>query len=238
MNLQVPKDKSTGPTRSEHESLQSLRNKKNHGLHSTATELLLPRVRVRPQKSKQEEKKNKQPNSPSPRYMCWGQNRSRRNQCLKVPGKPTLDRSLKTRHSRKTVNQVKDSFSRMRTEECREEDQFGLGLDRKRGSSQPRSGRPAPRSAFPWTRMTLAEVTSPMGEDDPRRERKSQPRSPRPWARTTRAEVTSPMGEDDPRRGHLAHGRGRPAPRSSSPEVTTPIGEDDPRRGHLAHGRG
>ncbi|KAH0892983.1 hypothetical protein HID58_055412 [Brassica napus] len=92
----------------------------------------------------------------------------------------------------------------MRTEECREEDQFGLGLDRKRGSSQPRSGRPAPRSAFPWTRMTLAEVTSPMGEDDPRRgylahgRGRPAPRSPRPWARTTRTEVISPMGEDRP----------------------------------------
>ncbi|KAF3595224.1 hypothetical protein DY000_02021085 [Brassica cretica] len=56
---------------------------------------------------------------------CWGQNRSRRNQCLKVPGKLTLDRSLKIRHSRKTVNQVKDSFSRIRTEERREENQSG-----------------------------------------------------------------------------------------------------------------
>ena len=58
-------------------------------------------------------------------YTCWGQNRSRRNQCLKVSGKPTLDLSFKIRHFWKTVNQVKDSFSRMRTEKRREEDQSG-----------------------------------------------------------------------------------------------------------------
>ncbi|KAL0824599.1 hypothetical protein Bca101_048276 [Brassica carinata] len=95
-------------------------------------------------------------------------------------------------------------------------------------------------------RTTRAEVTSPMGEDDPRRSHlprgrgRPAPRSPPPWARTTRAEVTSPVGEDDPRRGHLPRGRGRPAPRSSPPwarmtraEVTSPVGEDDPRRGNL-----
>ncbi|KAF3588234.1 hypothetical protein F2Q69_00029933 [Brassica cretica] len=132
----------------------------------------------------------------------------------------------------------------MRTEECREEDQSGSGLDRKRGPSQPRSPRP-------WARMTRTKVTSPMGEDDPLQGRlahgrgRPAPRSPRPWARTTRAEVASPMGEDDPRRGHLSHGRGRPAPRSPLPwarttraKVTPPMGEDDPRRSHPAHGRG
>ncbi|KAF3540502.1 hypothetical protein F2Q69_00024367 [Brassica cretica] len=110
---------------------------------------------------------------------------------------------------------------------------------------------PAPRSPRPWARTTRTEVTSPMGEDDPRRGHLAHgrgrpgPRSPRPWARTTLAEVTSPMGEDDPRRGHLAHGRRRPALRSPRPwarktraEVTSPMGEDDPDRGHLAHGRG
>ncbi|KAH0858853.1 hypothetical protein HID58_087115 [Brassica napus] len=52
--------------------------------------------------------------------------------------------------------------------------------------------------------MNRTEVTSPMGEDDPRRGHlthgKGRPalRSPRPWARTTHAEVISPMGEDRP----------------------------------------
>ncbi|KAH0867189.1 hypothetical protein HID58_074211 [Brassica napus] len=89
--------------------------------------------------------------------------------------------------------------------------------------------------------MTRTEVTSPMGEDDPRQGHlahgrgRPAPRTPRPWERTARAEVTSPMGEDDLRRGHLAHGRGRPAPRSPRPwarttrtEVTSPMGEDRP----------
>ncbi|KAF3500306.1 hypothetical protein F2Q69_00043937 [Brassica cretica] len=93
----------------------------------------------------------------------------------------------------------------MRTEECREDDQSGCGLDRKRGPSQLRSPRP-------WARTTRTEVTSPMGKDDPHRghlaqgRRRPAPRSPRPWARTTHTEVTSPMGEDDLHRGHLAHG--------------------------------
>ncbi|KAF2559072.1 hypothetical protein F2Q68_00016468 [Brassica cretica] len=56
----------------------------------------------------------------------------------------------------------------------------------------------------PWARTTRAEVTSSVGEDDPRRGHLSRgrgrpaPRSPRPWTRTTRTEVTSPMGEDRP----------------------------------------
>ncbi|KAF3611757.1 hypothetical protein DY000_02048620 [Brassica cretica] len=51
---------------------------------------------------------------------------------------------------------------------------------------------------------TRAEVTPPMGEDDPRQSHPAHgrgrpaPRSPRPWARTTRTEVISPMGEDRP----------------------------------------
>ncbi|KAH0883471.1 LOW QUALITY PROTEIN: hypothetical protein HID58_059567, partial [Brassica napus] len=168
------------------------------------------------------------------------QNRSRRNQCLKVPGKPTLDRSLKTRHSWKTVNQVKDIFF----------------ADANRGMS--RRG-----SVWMRSRSTVStKVTSPLGEDDPHRGHlahdrgRPSPRSPRPWAGTTRAEATSPIGEDDPRRGHLSHGRGRPAPshlahgrgrpvpRSTHPwtrmtraKVTSPMSEDDPRRGNLAHGR-
>ncbi|KAH0892984.1 hypothetical protein HID58_055413, partial [Brassica napus] len=105
-------------------------------------------------------------------------------------------------------------------------------------SSQRKS---QPRSPRPWARTTRAEVTSPMGEDDPRRGHlahgrgRPAPRSPRPWARTTRAEVTTPMGEDDPRRGHLAHMRGRPSQRSPLPwarttraEVISPMGEDRP----------
>ncbi|KAF3565493.1 hypothetical protein DY000_02015509 [Brassica cretica] len=85
----------------------------------------------------------------------------------------------------------------MQTEECREEDQSGWSLDHKRGPSRPRSPRP-------WARTTSAEVTSPMGEGDPRRGHLSHgrgrpaPRSPRPWARAARAEVTSPMSEDRP----------------------------------------
>ncbi|KAF3540525.1 hypothetical protein F2Q69_00020061 [Brassica cretica] len=109
-----------------------------------------------------------------------------------------------------------------------------------RGHLAPGRGRPAPRSPRPWARTTRTEVTSPMGEDDPRR---------------------GHLAHEDPRRGHLAHGRGRPSPRlprswarttraevaSRSPrpwarttrtEVTSPMGEDDPRRGRLTHGRG
>ncbi|WZZ44808.1 hypothetical protein YC2023_041067 [Brassica napus] len=41
MNLQVPKDKSTGPTRSEHESLQSL-IRRRISLHAPAKGLVLP----------------------------------------------------------------------------------------------------------------------------------------------------------------------------------------------------
>ncbi|KAH0892976.1 hypothetical protein HID58_055405, partial [Brassica napus] len=92
-------------------------------------------------------------------------------------------------------------------------------------------------SPHPWARMTRAEVTSPMGEDDPRQGHlahgrgRPAPRSSRPWART---DLLGSLN-----RGHLAPGRGRPAPRSPRPwartthaEVTSPMGEDDPRRGH------
>ncbi|KAF3581614.1 hypothetical protein DY000_02032269 [Brassica cretica] len=56
----------------------------------------------------------------------------------------------------------------------------------------PGRGRPAPRSPRPWARTTRAEVTSPMGEEDPRRGHlahgggRPTPRSPhpRPWVRT------------------------------------------------------
>ncbi|KAH0899109.1 hypothetical protein HID58_048677, partial [Brassica napus] len=80
---------------------------------------------------------------------------------------------------------------------------------------------------------TLAEVTSPVGEDDPRRGHlargrgRPSPRSPRPWARKTRAEVTSPMGEDDPHRGHLAHRREL----TSHPETVHPRLSLDRKRG-------
>ncbi|KAF2568617.1 hypothetical protein F2Q70_00027780 [Brassica cretica] len=73
-------------------------------------------------------------------------------------------------------------------------------------------------------RTVSIEVTSPLGEDDPRRGHlahgrgRPAPRSPRSWARTARAEVISPLGEDSPRRGHLVHGRGP----TSCPETVHP----------------
>ncbi|KAF3562516.1 hypothetical protein DY000_02017225 [Brassica cretica] len=69
---------------------------------------------------------------------------------------------------------------------------------------RPRARTVSTRSPRPWARTTCAEVTSPMGEDDPHRGHlahgrgRPEPRSPLPWARTTRTEVTSPMGEDRP----------------------------------------
>ncbi|KAF3589579.1 hypothetical protein F2Q69_00030889 [Brassica cretica] len=93
-----------------------------------------------------------------------------------------------------------------------------------RDESGPGKGPSQPRSPRPWARTTRNEVTSPMGEIDPRRGHlahgRGRPmlRSPHPWARTTRAEVTSPMGEDDPHRGYLSHGRGP----TSCPETLHP----------------
>ncbi|KAF3535959.1 hypothetical protein F2Q69_00021808 [Brassica cretica] len=52
-------------------------------------------------------------------------------------------------------------------------------------------------SPRPWARTTRTEVSSPMGEDDPRQ---------------------LPMDEDDLHRGHLAHGRGP----TSCPETVHP----------------
>ncbi|KAH0879423.1 LOW QUALITY PROTEIN: hypothetical protein HID58_066817 [Brassica napus] len=59
-----------------------------------------------------------------------------------------------------------------------------------RGHLAPGRVRPTSRSPRPWARTTRAEVTSPMGEDDPRRGHlahgrgRPAPRSPRPWAGT------------------------------------------------------
>ncbi|KAF3540500.1 hypothetical protein F2Q69_00024365 [Brassica cretica] len=183
---------------------------------------------------------------------CVGQNRSRRNQCLKVSGKPTPDRSLKTRHSWKTrgPSQPRSPHPWARTTRTEVTSPM-IEDDPHQGLLAHGRGRPAPRSPRPQGRTTHEEVTSPMGEDDPRRGHLAHgrgrpvPRSTRPWTRTTRAEVTSPIGKDDPHRGNLAHGRVRPAPGSPLPwvrttraEVTSPMGKDDPHRGHLANGRG
>ncbi|KAF3608587.1 hypothetical protein DY000_02048863 [Brassica cretica] len=125
--------------------------------------------------------------------VCWGQNRSRRNQCWKVPGKPTLDR-CEPRNVEKRIS-----------------------LDEVSIVSKDRPPRPRARTVSKWVTLPMGEDDPHRGHLAHGRGRPA-PRSPRPWAGMTRIEVTSPMGEDDPHRGHLAHGRGP----TSCPETVHP----------------
>ncbi|KAF2559071.1 hypothetical protein F2Q68_00016469 [Brassica cretica] len=122
-----------------------------------------------------------------------GQNRSRRNQCRKVPGKPTLDR-CEPRNAEKRIS-----------------------LDEVSIVSKDRPPRPRVRTVSKLVTLPMGEDDPHRGHLAHGRGRPA-PRSPRPWAGMTRIEVTSPMGEDDPHRGHLAHGRGP----TSCPETVHP----------------